>query len=238
MDTRLRLGFMLCVVAYLSGSTVSAQTVRDTSDAQVWSQILAVGPVSENWRAHLELQPRWFGDASELGLVIARAAVGRQVMPRASAWLGYASVARTLGVGTHHEQRLWQQLSLNPPAGRWNVTGRIRFEQRWLNSWADESHRLRMMLRTQRPLGTSAWTLALYNETMVTLDTTTRGPQRGYDRNRAYGGVQRRLSPMFTSEFGYIWENSTITGPGQRNDHVAIGVMNVGLFRRAARARP
>ncbi len=67
---------------------------------------------------------------------------------------------------------------------------------------------------------------------MVTVDATDQGPRQRYDRNRVYGGLMRRVSPAFTAEFGYIWENSTIFGPSQRNDHIAIGVLNLGLFRR------
>mgnify|MGYP001336770879 CR=1 FL=1 len=67
---------------------------------------------------------------------------------------------------------------------------------------------------------------------MVTLDWSPGGPARGYDRNRLYGGLMRRLSPVFTAEFGYIWENSTIPGLLQRNDHVMLGVVNIALQGR------
>jgi len=89
------------------------------------------------------------------------------------------------------------------------------------------------MVRAQRPLGAqSRWSLALYDELMVTLDDTAPGPPRGFDRNRLYGGVVRQLSPTLSAEFGYIWENSTLPGPPQRNDHVTIGVLNIGFARR------
>ena len=215
-----------------SVSPLLAQEAPDTQDAQVWVQALAVGPVSENWRAHLELQPRWFDDASELGLVMMRAAIGRRIAPRATAWVGYAGVPRTQGEGTRYEQRLWQQLTLDvPAAGRWATIGRIRLEQRWQEPWADNSHRIRLLARTQRPLASSPWTVALYDEVMITFDDTESGPARGYDRNRVYGGLMRRVSPAFTAEFGYIWENSP-SDAGHRNDHIAIGVLNLGLFRR------
>jgi len=87
--------------------------------------------------------------------------------------------------------------------------------------------------RAQRPLAPSGqWSLALYNETMVTLDDTVLGPARGFDRNRLYGGVVRRLAPALSAELGYVWENSTLAGPPQRNDHVALGVLNIAFARR------
>jgi len=155
------------------------------------------------------------------------------VLPRTTVFGGMALIARTATAPTAYEKRIWEQVSLDiPPAGRWAMFGRIRLEQRWLEQWADSSHRVRFMLRTQRPLGASPWTLALYDETMVTLDATDDGPRRGYDRNRAYAGLMRRVSPLLTAEFGYIWENSTIAGPTQRNEQILIGVLNLGLFRR------
>jgi hypothetical protein len=235
MPSCVRLPFAVCLAAvsfFISVRPSAGQHVADTSDGQSWIQAIAVGPVSENWRAHLEVQPRWFSDVSELGLVIVRGAVGRRILPRTTAWLGYAHVPRTQGAGTQHEQRVWQQLSLDiPPAGRWNSAGRIRLEQRWLSPWDNSSHRLRLMIRTERPLGRDGWTLAFYDETMLTLDATARGPNRGYDRNRSYGGVQRRIFPRVVAELGYLWENSTIRGPEQRNDHAVIGTLHLGLFR-------
>ncbi|NOT43117.1 MAG: DUF2490 domain-containing protein, partial [Acidobacteria bacterium] len=63
---------------------------QDTSEAQLWVQALALGRLSEHWRSHLEVQPRVMDDVSELGLTIVRTAVGYQVSPRASVWLGHA----------------------------------------------------------------------------------------------------------------------------------------------------
>lgn len=232
MSSLVRVLLVVCLAGLIAPSSASAQDPNDTEEFQAWVQALAVGPLSTNWRAHLELQPRWFDTVTDLGLVIGRAAVGRRLTARTTLWGGYAVIARPAGPGTRYEQRAWEQLTLDiPPAGKWTLAGRIRVEQRFFDLWGDESHRLRFMLRTQRPFAGTPWTLALYNETMVTVDNTVRGPSRGYDRNRAYLGLMRRVSPLLTAEFGYIYENSTIRGPAQRNDSIAIGVLNLGLFR-------
>lgn len=220
-----------CVLLLLGG--VRPAHAQDTQDGQVWMQALAIGQLSSNWRTHLELQPRIFDDASELGLTIVRMAIGRQITPTVSLWGGYAWVPRSLGPQTTHEQRFWQQVSVTlPRAGRWAPSARIRLEQRWWDPWDGTVHRLRLMARAQRPIGEGGpWHIALYDEAMITLDTTTPGPFRGYDRNRLFGGLGRRLSPTFTAEFGYMWENSTIRGPLQRNEHVASLVLNIAWPR-------
>jgi hypothetical protein len=209
-------------------------SAQDVEDGQLWIQALAIGELSDNWRVHLELQPRVFNDASELGLTIVRTAIGRRLHPNVTAWAGHAWVPRSLGPTTVHEQRLWQQLSLAfPSAAGWTPSARVRLEQRWLDPWVGTSHRLRLMMRAQRPVAAAGpWSIAFYNETMLTLDDTSLGPGRGFDRNRLYGGMVRRLSSLFSAELGYVWEHATFPCPLQRNDHVALGVININFALR------
>jgi Protein of unknown function (DUF2490) len=217
-------------MAALNVPTASGQP---TPDRQVWVQGLALGQLSQNWRTHIEVQPRWFDDGSELGLTIARAAIGRRVSSRVTAFAGYGWVPRTFGDGVRHEQRLWQQLSLAGPAlGAWSTSGRLRVEQRWLDPWEGASHRVRMLARAQRPVGvTRQWGVWAYDELMLTLDDTPRGPSSGYDRNRLAGGLSRRVSPVVSIDAGYVWERA-VFGAGRRHDHIALGVVNLSLPRR------
>lgn len=214
-------------------ATVPDAVAQQNPDRQVWVQALALGQLSENWRSHVEVQPRWFDDGSELGLTIVRYALGRRVAPRVTVFLGHAWVPRTFGEGVRHEQRVWQQLSITGPAlGGWVTSARVRLEQRWLDPWDGASHRLRTMVRAQRPVAAgSRWGVWSYDELMITLDDTARGPGSGFDRNRLAGGVSRRLSPAVSIDAGYLWERA-VFGPGRRNDHVAIGVLNLAWPRR------
>ncbi|MEP7118966.1 MAG: DUF2490 domain-containing protein, partial [Acidobacteriota bacterium] len=134
---------------------------QNDSDAQVWAQVLALGKIGEQWRTPVEVQPRFVGDASELGFTIVRTAIGRRVAPRVTAWLGHAWVPRTAGFGVRHEQRVWQQVSVSAPVVRgWSPTARLRVEQRWLTAWQGRSHRVRVLGRAQRTVGAaSPWAL-------------------------------------------------------------------------------
>ncbi len=219
----------LVLVLLMTPDTARAQ---DTSDGQVWVQALAIGQLGDDWRTHVEVQPRWMNDASELGLTIVRTAIGRRVAPRLTAWLGHAWVPRTLGAGVRHEQRVWQQLLLNAPAvARWTPTVRLRLEQRWLQPWDGASHRVRLLARAQRPLGArTPWAVFTYDEGMFTLDHTPRGPVRGFDRNRLAAGLVRRFSPVVSADLGYVWETTAIPH-GRRNDHVLLAVLNLSVPR-------
>jgi hypothetical protein len=225
----------LTVLSTVLASAVIAveAAAQQNPDRQVWVQGLALGQLSENWRSHIEVQPRWFDDSSELGLSIIRYAIGRRVSRCVTAFVGHAWVPRTFGEGVRHEQRIWQQLSLTGPAlGAWTTSGRLRVEQRWLEPWDGVSHRVRMMARVQRPVGVSArWGVWAYDELMVTMNDTRRGPSSGYDRNRLAGGMSRRLSPVVSFDAGYLWERG-VFGDGRRHDHVALGVLYLALPRR------
>ena len=228
-----RVGAMLGLsLALLLLSAVDG-LAQQNPDRQVWIQGLALGQLSENWRSHLEVQPRWFDGGSELGLTIVRYAIGRRLTPRVTVFAGHAWVPRTFGEGVRHEQRIWQQLSLTGPAlDGWTTSARVRLEQRWLDPWDDASHRLRTMVRAQRPVAAgSRWGVWAYDELMITLDDTARGPASGFDRNRLAGGVTRRLSPAVSIDAGYLWERA-VFDTGRRNDHIAIGVLNLAWPRR------
>lgn len=217
----------------LAGALLAAPAAaQDAPDRQLWAQVLALGQIGDDWRTHVEVQPRVFSNASELGLTIVRTALGRRVAPRLTAWLGHAWVPRTFGSGVRHEQRIWQQLSYAAPAvGRWTSTARLRVEQRWLEPWDGASHRVRLLARAQRPLGAATrWAVFTYDEAMFTLDRTPRGPARGFDRNRLSAGLVRRFSPVVSSDVGYIWETATMPG-GRRHDHVLVAVLNLSVPR-------
>ncbi|MCC7179306.1 MAG: DUF2490 domain-containing protein [Acidobacteria bacterium] len=200
-------------------------------DAQLWAQVVATVRVSEHWRLHLEEQPRWHQDMSESFQVITRAAVGRQLHERATLWGGYAWVAKPPGPGVTHEHRIWQQLSATfPVAGQWTPSLRVRLEQRFQDGWSDSSHRLRTMGRAVRPLNDSrSWSLATWNELLVTFDETGGGPWQGVDQNRLFAGLLRQLNAKTGLEFGYIWNTSKAPASERSHAHVAFVWLNLTL---------
>lgn len=230
---RIRAGRATCPAIAAVLVLVTSAHAQQTPDRQVWVQTLALGQLSENWRTHLEVQPRFMNDASELGLTIIRGAIGRRIAPRATLFLGYGWVPRTLGSGVRDERRVWQQLSLvGPRLGGWSTSARLRLEQRTLDPWEDVSHRLRMLARIQRGAATPGrWGAYAYNELMLNFDDTSRGPQSGFDRNRFSTGLSRRLSTIVSIDAGYLWEHA-VFGTGRRDDHTAIGVLNLAWPRR------
>lgn len=242
MSQRLATVFLRVCSLALFGSILSAvapdrafaQTAEapDTQDAQLWTQVVATISPSENWRVHLEGQPRWADNMSELDQVILRGAIGRRVHPRLTVWGGYAFIPRTRGEGTQYEHRAWEQLSATlPDAGAWTPSLRLRLEQRFLDAWGDTSHRLRLMGRAVRPIDAKKnWSIAVWDEVMVTFDDTEAGPWQGVDQNRLFAGIIRKLTDEAALETGYLWQ--TMDQPGaslRRHSHVAFVWLNLTL---------
>ena len=216
----------LAVMALLLGPRLAA--AQPDGDRHLWVQAVAVLRVSEHWRVHLEEQPRWFDDVSAPFQNLVRTAVGRQLGPRFSLWAGHAWVAKPPGPGVKHEQRAWQQLLLTPPVTRgWTTSFRWRQEQRWQRDWDGTSHRIRLMARAAHSIGSSRWLAVGWDEAMVTLSATGEGPPKGFDQNRLFGGVSRRVSPHAAVDAGYMW--FAVRQPsGQRSDgHVSLVSLNL-----------
>jgi hypothetical protein len=207
-----------------------AQSAPAVHDTQLWVQAVVNVNLSDQWVTHHELQPRWSEDLQAHDQIIIRNAIGRRLPRHITLWAGHAWTPRSLESGWTHEQRIWQQFSATLPAvGAWTPSVRIRQEQRFLDSWGDVSHRLRMMGRAVRPIDAKKlWSIAASNEIMFTLDDTERGPARGFDQNRVFAGVQRKLSNRAGLETGYVWR-MTSDPPGaapRHHDHVLSASLN------------
>lgn len=208
----------------LSAASLQAQqsaTEADTVDSQLWVQVVTTLKMSHDWRAHLEVWPRWDENWSQLWQVIGRGAVGRRLGPRMTVWGGYAWIAKPPGDGFTYEQRIWEQFNATfPTAAQWTPSLRVRLEQRFQDGWADSSHRLRLMGRGVRPIdGKSGWSLVGWNELLITADDTQSGPAQGIDQNRLFAGTLRQFNPKVGFEFGYLWVTSKSPNSLRNHDH-------------------
>lgn len=219
------------VALVLSLLVCAPASAQDTADIQLWWLNLATVGLSPNWRLHLEEQPRFFNDISEPFQILTRVGVGRRVNDHLTVWGGYGWIAKPPGPGVQHEHRLWQQASVTlPTAERWTPSLRIRLEQRFQSQWGNSSHRLRMLARGVRPITADGrWALATSNELFVTFDRTRPGPNRGYDQNRLFGGLARRVSTHASVEFGYMWVNTERDPVPNLNAHMPFLWLNLSF---------
>ena len=148
---------------------------------QLWLQVVATLRLSEKWRLHLEEQPR-LDDADGPTQIIARTALGRR--RHRGQRLGRLRVGcQASGQGCPTSSASGTALrdvshrgavdALAAPADRAALSG----------SWSGASHRIRVMGRGVRPFDAGArWSLAVWNELLLTVDETTVGPARAWTR--------------------------------------------------------
>lgn len=206
-----------------------AGRAQQTSDTQVWVMGLATVPVGEDWRLHLELQPRASVEDGMTTEVLTRVALGRRVARRAAVWAGYAWVAKPPGPGVVHEHRAWQQVSLTAPSvAGWVPSLRLRLEQRTQPGWDGLSHRVRALSRLVRPVTPDRrWSAVAWHEGFLTVDRTPGGPGRGIDQHRVFGGLLRQLTPALGVEAGYLWRTARRPGAPRTQMHGAFLWFNV-----------
>jgi hypothetical protein len=181
--------------------TTAAPAAATDDDGQGWFLFTLQGPLPAGFRLFLEAQPRVGGDG--MRQLLLRPAIGYPVTRRWSLWQGYAWTPTFEPFNGEH--RSWQQSLLQFPLGPIRVVNRTRLEQRFIDGAGGVSLRARHMLRLVLPLDRrERWSLALYDEPFFTLNETGGGPATGFNQNRAYLGLARRLGENVSVELAYM----------------------------------
>jgi hypothetical protein len=164
-----RLATTLLAAASLAAPALHAQGSWPTTHQQATWVVLTVDePVTK--RAALWFDANWrrMGFGEEPQQLLLRPGVLFTLAPGVRAGGGYAYIATApygeLPTETPlREHRLWQQVNLSHPAGRFTISHRYRWEQRWIAKLTDGEtgefgyqQRARYLIRAQRPLSADA----------------------------------------------------------------------------------
>ena len=201
-----------------------------SEDFQTWLVGVTQGRVKGDLIVYAEVQPRFTDDASRLGQLLIRPAVGVQLTPKTSVLVGYVYVrTEPLGGRATDEHRYWQQVAWPVGTlGRLALTGRSRLEQRTIDGAGDLGWRFRQQLRATHPLGANGRVAAVvWTEPFYNLNGTGWGQRKGFDQVRSFVGAALPVAPKLTLEPGYL--NQTMFRRGEnRSNHVA----SASLFYR------
>lgn len=175
-----------------------------------------------NWRLTVDVAPRWESGASDYSKTALRAQVARLLADRVTVGAGY-EFQEPAARFNRREHRLWQQVQVAQQLGALGLSHRARFEQRWLDNAATTVLRARYQLRASRRLAPdSPWSWLAFEESLVTVRGSRRGPRQGLDRQRFGGGLARAITPRLTVEGGYMWQFVNLPAPlADQVDHVA-----------------
>lgn len=203
-------------------------------DFQNWDVVTLTLPVTPGKKVlwYGEVQPRIGnlddrGTSNDFSQLILRTALGYQLTRKVSVWQGYAWVPTFEPVNLN-EHRIFQQLTINGKLRRLDVSNRTRLEQRWIENTGQTSIRFRHMARGMLPLDRQRkWALVLYDEFFVTLKGVPNGPAAGFDQNRLFVGVNRKLNEVVNAEAGYLNQFVNSRDPvANRMNHVLLLTVN------------
>jgi hypothetical protein len=219
---------LVCLASSLAlAQEASAPLPPLEHDLQSWTLLTAWGR-KERFRWYAEAQPRVSLSTGRFERLLLRPAVGLQVTPEVSLWLGYAWTP-TFGP-YRDEQRPFQQVLVEQRFGVVSLINRFRVEERFIADTGGASVRLRHMVRAVVRFGPSSpWGLAASEELFVTLNAVERGPAPGFDQNRAFLGLNVKVD-AWQFELGYM--NVFVHRPGpaaERMLHTITGMVIVNV---------
>ncbi|MDX2012474.1 MAG: DUF2490 domain-containing protein [Myxococcaceae bacterium] len=220
---------LVCLVSSVaSAQEAAAPPAPIEHDLQSWTLLTAWGR-KERFRWYAEAQPRVGLTTGRFERLLVRPAVGLQVTPEVSLWLGYAWTP-TFGP-YRDEQRPFQQVLVEQRlAGIVTLINRFRVEERFIADTGGASIRLRHMVRAVVRFGaSSAWGVAASEELFVTLNQVDRGPAAGFDQNRAFLGLNVKVD-AWQFELGYMNVYVERAGPAaERMLHTITGMVIVNV---------
>jgi hypothetical protein len=235
---RLRSFFAVLGSCVLTVISAPAAHTNDLHILEAWVPITTSGKLSERVRLATEIQPRFSDQLNRYERLFLRASLGYQLTKSLSVWNGYAYMQIDLrlnpasgefNASDQTENRIQQQLLHECQWKRLRIVNRARLEERWIEAAGNTSVRARYMLRLAYPLNRSeTWSIVGYNEAFWNLNHTARGPAQGFDQNRLFMGINRKLSPSVSLEAGYMHNPLNIRGQsGERMNHVLVVGFNI-----------
>ena len=220
----------LPAVAALAGMlTLSAPALAAEEDANVWLAQTATADLGGGAVLWLEAQQRLTNDASRLGQLLVRPAIGYRLDPTTTLFAGYAYVmSDPVGPARSNEHRLFQQLSFRIAGdGKGpTLTSRTRLEQRLLEKQPGTGWRLRQQLRLTAPLSGQVRAV-VWSEPFIGFNATAF-QREGLGLWRNFAGVAVPLGKRLTLEPGYLNQYVVRTGR-DRIDHTASLTISASL---------
>jgi hypothetical protein len=209
----------LAAAALLGSSTAWA------GDSQLWTGGSATVRLSDHWSISQDVTARFSDKRNGLYEIEANTLIGYQLTKTLSLWVGYDHDPQYAGGrSTLMEHRFVQHLvssNLGTIAGG-QLSGRIRFEQRWREGISGTGWRLRPYVRYSRPFSRrTKVALTISEEPYFDVNTTSFQPVRGFERLRSFVGITTPVAKNLSADIGYLNQHGFVRNGRDTNDNVA-----------------
>jgi Protein of unknown function (DUF2490) len=217
---------ILLTIIQFAGSWARAETIHDV---RAWMSLTGQGPMvrGSRWRWYFDVQNRDRNSARDIDQFVVRPGVGYALANHLSFWGGYAYTTNFTAAGKVYENRIWEQLVFTPAALS-TVSLRTRLEQRFFNGVDRTGLRLREQVRFTHPIGAKPSLSAIASDEVLFHMNTTGTFRRGFDQNRAFGGIGIKLNSKLRIDVGYL--NQFVHSlPLNRMNHALSGIVNLAF---------
>jgi hypothetical protein len=195
--------FLWMLMAALGAAGPAAGQIK--TDTRVWTAVSVQGRTGADspWHWVSDSLLRTRDGAGTLDFLAERVMMTRDLTPRASAGIGYAFGAGFPDAGSLREHRFVQQVAWGL-GGSPRVSLKSRIEERFVTGYPAMRLRLRQQVRVTWPLTMTRGLQGIVSdEVFLQLNSTARAP-RGFESNRFFVGVGRRLTGRSVLEIGYM----------------------------------
>lgn len=211
-------GWLGIVVAlsFPAGAAAQSKPQFPQDDTQVWTDAEAAHALRENVHLILNGGLRWSDDAGHL--VYRRVGAGLSYRWRKYLTLSpsysffYRDTTRTSEAS---ENRISLAATFTAPLGRWKLSDRNLFENRFING--GQSRRYRNRVELERGVKLGGTLLRVFVSDEVFYDSAVHA----WARNRAAIGAGKEISRYLSIDLYYLRQNDSHTSPGDLN---AIGM--------------
>lgn len=153
----------------------------------------------------IEPQLRLFDQQHVFQQFLANAGFGYKATPSWQIWFGQTISfdSQDAVAGSVEEYRIWQQLLYKHPLYSAQLISRTRIEERKSFFFPDWAYRFRERLLINKPIANNL-SVVISNEIFVNVNQASWIITDRIDQNRAYIGLEQRLSPRSYLGVGYM----------------------------------
>ena len=217
------------VVCFQCGNyALAGETFKN--DLGLWTAVNISLPIKGKFESRFQISPRWLDNATDFNQFILHGLLGYRFNKHVSFFQGHAW--STLYIPNfRREQRPYQELTISHNVRKLSFDHRFRFEERFIQDIEGISLRARYRIKGTYPLDKKEkWSLVLFDELFVNLNSHFGGPRAGIDHNRIYAGVNHKFNENISTELGYQLQHVHRPGPAVENlNHFVFFYLNFFL---------
>jgi hypothetical protein len=211
------------------GAAVPAAGQTPT-DERVWTAVSVQGRlgIDSPWRWTSDSLVRARDGAGTLDFLAERVVVTRDLTRQSGVGIGYAYGAGFPDAGSIREHRFVQQYTWSGGVNR-RASLRSRLEERFVTNHHAMLLRVRQQVRVTWPLAARGGLQGVASEELFVQASSTSLTAPGFDSNRVFVGVGRKLTARSAVEIGYLNVYSRMGSNRHLRSHIMSATLTVSL---------